>query len=123
MVPLLPIPKKLEVAIAVGTAEPPVPFAITVPAACAASCVSASEPEIFERVEVGAAYTFPFASTPNPEFVRPVIWRLVVVALVVEERVAKRLEKVFCALKVFAVVVPNAVEMVIAPVAPVVRSG
>jgi len=46
-----------------------------------------------------------------------------VVAFVVDALVAKSSAKVFCALKVFAVVVENAVEMVIAPVAPLVMSG
>jgi len=48
---------------------------------------------------------------------------VVVVALVEEEFVANNPLKIFCALKVLAVVVENAVEMVIAPVEPVVRSG
>ena len=53
----------------------------------------------------------PFASTPNPEFVRPVMWRFVVVALVVEAFDAKSDENIWCA-QVLVVVVPNASEIV-----------
>ena len=53
--PLVPVPYKVDVEIAVGAAELPVPFAITVPAAWFASWVSASVPEIVESVEVAAA--------------------------------------------------------------------
>jgi hypothetical protein len=51
------------------------------------------------------------------------MWRLVVVALVLDAEVAKREVKLLYALKKFWVVVPKAVERVIAPVAPVVCSG
>ena len=50
--PLVPIPKNVEVAIAVGAAVPPVAFPTTVFAAWVASCESASVPEMVERVEV-----------------------------------------------------------------------
>ena len=63
ILPLVPMPKNDDVAIAVGAAVPPVPFATTVPAACVASCVSARVPEIVERVDVAVLYTRPFWST------------------------------------------------------------
>ena len=83
--PAVPMPykvvPKVDVEMAVGTAEPPVPLAMMELAACAASEVSdkepvtcepkLSEPEMVESVEVGAAYTLPFASTPSPELERP----------------------------------------------------
>ncbi len=49
--------------------------------------------------------------------------KLVEVALVVEAFVANNPLNVFCAEKVFAVVVENAVERVTAPVAPEAMSG
>jgi hypothetical protein len=54
MKPAVGCPKKVEVETAVGTALAPVPFAMTVFAACAASWVRAREPEMVERVEVAA---------------------------------------------------------------------
>ena len=60
---------------AVGTAEPPVPFAMTVFAACAASCVRARVPEMVESVEVAPLYTLPLASTASAPEVSAVIQR------------------------------------------------
>ncbi len=121
--PAVPAAKSDEVEIAVGDALAPVRFASTVFAAWFANCVRAKEPLMVESVEVAAAYTLPLASTPSPELVSAVMWRLVVVALVVEALVAKRLLKLLYALKKFCVVVENAVESVIAPVEAVVESG
>jgi hypothetical protein len=70
--PATPV-KSVVVPMAVGAALPPVRFARTVFAAWVASCVRASVPLIVDSVLVAAAYTFPFASTPNPELSRPVM--------------------------------------------------
>jgi hypothetical protein len=67
--PLVPANSEV-VEIAVGTAEAPVEFAMTVFAACAARDVRGSEPEMVESVEVAAAYTLPLASIASPPKVR-----------------------------------------------------
>lgn len=62
-------PAKSDVVeMAVGAAGPPVRFASTVLAAWVASLVGARVPPMSASVLVAAAYTLPFASTPNPEF-------------------------------------------------------
>ena len=79
-------PKKVEVAIAVGTALPDVWLATTVLAACVASCESASVPEIVESVDVAPEYNFPLLSTPNPPAERygNQVFLLIVTRVVVE---------------------------------------
>ena len=66
MVPLEPTPKKEDVAIAVGLAVPPVPFATTVPAAWVASWESAREPlKLESAIQVPLMEKHP-ASKSNP---------------------------------------------------------
>ncbi len=50
-VPPMPVPKRLEVAMAVGTAEPAVPLAMRVFAACAASKVSARAVDLRAQIQ------------------------------------------------------------------------
>src|SRR5947208_274739 len=82
--PAVPMPKIDEVAMAVGAAEAEVPLAIKVPAAWLASWVKARVPLIVPSVDVAAEYTRPLLSSARPPTARLVMWRLVVVAFVVE---------------------------------------
>lgn len=89
MNPLVPIPKKDDVAIAVGAAVAPVPFARTVPAAIEARL---NEVPLYDKpvpaVVVAVLYTRPVPSTANSPVVNDGRYRFEVMVCWVEEAFA-----------------------------------